>query len=109
MKEIEERVKAFRNERNWRQFHNEKDLAISINLEAAELLELFQWKASEKVLETKEEELKDELADILIYAIMLADNLELDIEAIINHKLDKNAEKYPIDKSFNNSKKYTEL
>ena len=70
-----EKVKQFREERDWRQFHNEKDLAISISLEASELLELFQWKNSEEVTETKLERIKEELADVLIYSYMMADNL----------------------------------
>ncbi|CRH22241.1 MazG nucleotide pyrophosphohydrolase domain protein [Carnobacterium maltaromaticum] len=88
-----EKVKQFREERDWRQFHNEKDLAISISLEASELLELFQWKNSEEVTETKLERIKEELADVLIYSYMMADNLNLDIETIITEKLIKNNEK----------------
>ncbi|WP_050964551.1 nucleotide pyrophosphohydrolase, partial [Staphylococcus aureus] len=82
-----------------RQFHNEKDLSLSISLEAAELLELFQWKSSEEVVNNNRERLAEELADVLIYSYMLADNLEFDINEIISKKLVKNAEKYPIDKS----------
>lgn len=104
-----EKVKQFREERDWRQFHNEKDLAISISLEASELLELFQWKNSEEVTETKLERIKEELADVLIYSYMMADNLNLDIETIIREKLIKNNEKYPINKSKGNKSKYTDL
>ncbi|CRH19377.1 nucleotide pyrophosphohydrolase [Carnobacterium maltaromaticum] len=104
-----EKVKQFREERDWRQFHNEKDLAISISLEASELLELFQWKNSEEVTETKLERIKEELADVLIYSYMMADNLNLDIETIITEKLIKNNEKYPINKSKGNKSKYTDL
>ncbi|MEG0158561.1 nucleotide pyrophosphohydrolase [Carnobacterium sp.] len=104
-----EKVKQFREERDWRQFHNEKDLAISISLEASELLELFQWKNSEEVTETKLERIKEELADVLIYSYMMADNLNLDIETIITEKLIKNNEKYPINKSKGNKSKYTNL
>lgn len=104
-----EKVKQFRKERDWRQFHNEKDLAISISLEASELLELFQWKNSEEVTETKLERIKEELADVLIYSYMMADNLNLDIETIITEKLIKNNEKYPINKSKGNKSKYTDL
>lgn len=87
-------INAFRDERNWRPFHNEKDLALSISLEAAELLELFQWKtAKEGVADL--ERVKEELADVLIYSYMMADNLALDIDAIIAEKLVKNAVKYP--------------
>ncbi|RRJ15309.1 nucleotide pyrophosphohydrolase, partial [Pseudomonas aeruginosa] len=71
---VMEKINQFRDERNWRQFHNEKDLALSITLEASELLELFQWKSSEDVVESKRERLAEELADILIYSYMFADN-----------------------------------
>ena len=95
---VMEKINQFRDERNWRQFHNEKDLALSITLEASELLELFQWKSSEDVVESKRERLAEELADILIYSYMFADNLDFDINEIIEQKLVKNAEKYPVDK-----------
>ncbi|PMB96339.1 nucleotide pyrophosphohydrolase [Staphylococcus sp. UMB0328] len=104
-----EKINQFRDERNWRQFHNEKDLALSITLEASELLELFQWKSSEDVVESKRERLAEELADILIYSYMFADNLDFDINEIIERKLVKNAEKYPVDKSKDNNSKYNEL
>lgn len=109
MDNIEKKVNAFRDARDWRQFHNEKDLAISISLEASELLELFQWRSSEEVVETKQSEIEDELADVMIYSIMLASNLDLDIEEIITNKLAKNNLKYPVEKSKGNSDKYTEL
>lgn len=103
-----DKVNQFRDERNWRQFHNEKDLALSITLEASELLEIFQWKTAAEGVEDLDA-IKDELADVLIYAYMLADNLNLDIDDIIERKLIKNKEKYPIEKSRNNNTKYTEL
>ncbi len=78
------KINQFRDDRNWRQFHNEKDLAISISLEASELLELFQWKSSSEVKENKLDRVREELADVLIYAYMMADNLDLDIDNIIN-------------------------
>ncbi|MDT2668596.1 nucleotide pyrophosphohydrolase [Enterococcus dongliensis] len=92
-----EKINQFRDERNWRQFHNEKDLALSICLEAAELLELFQWKDSAEA-RTQTERLKEELADVLIYSYMMADNLDFDIDEIISEKLKKNAIKYPVEK-----------
>ncbi|WP_342621456.1 nucleotide pyrophosphohydrolase [Erysipelothrix sp. P66] len=101
-------INKFRDERNWRQFHNEKDLAISISLEASELLELFQWKTADEGKEFVNE-IKEELADVLIYAYMMVDNMNLDIDEIISEKLTKNAKKYPISKSFGNKKKYDEL
>ena len=104
-----DKINKFRDDRHWRQFHNEKDLAISISLEAAELLELFQWKYPEEVRETSIERIKEELADVLIYSHMLASNLDLDIDEIIEAKLEKNNIKYPVDKSKGNKEKYTEL
>ncbi|AMB93538.1 nucleotide pyrophosphohydrolase [Aerococcus sanguinicola] len=101
-------INAFRDERDWRQFHNEKDLALSLVLEASELLEIYQWKSAEEGNQNIEA-IKDELADVLIYAFMLADNLDLDIEELIPRKLAKNAIKYPVDKSRGQNKKYTEI
>lgn len=108
-KSIMEKVNEFRDDRDWRQFHNEKDLTISISLEASELLELFQWKSAEEVKESNLERIKEELADVLIYSYMLADNLNLDIDSIIEEKLQKNDEKYPVSKSKGKSNKYTDL
>ena len=87
-----EKINEFRDDRDWRQFHNEKDLAISISLEASELLELFQWKTAKEVNESNLERIKEELADVLIYSYMLADNLNLNIDSIIDEKLQKNNE-----------------
>ena len=97
MENIIQAINQFRDERDWRQYHNEKDLALSVSLEAAELLELFQWEQPEDVVLTKRERLAEELADVLIYSLMMADNLNFDVEEIINKKLVKNAQKYPID------------
>ena len=95
MKSTIEKINKFRDDRNWRQFHKEKDLAISISLEANELLEIFQWKTSEEAVANDLEHIKEEVADVLIYTYMLADNLGLDIDDIIADKLRKNAIKYP--------------
>lgn len=102
-------INKFRDERNWRQFHNEKDLAISISIEASELLEIFQWKSSEEAIKDKLPAIKEELADILIYSLMFADNLCLDVNKIIEEKLAVNSQKYPISKSHSSNKKYTEF
>lgn len=104
-----EKILKFRDERNWEQFHNPKDLAISISLEAAELLETFQWSGTDLERKDRSDEMKDELADVLIYSILLAEKLGLDITSIIEEKLQKNGEKYEKEKSYGNSKKYTEL
>lgn len=102
-------VNDFRDKRNWRQFHNEKDLTISIVLEASELLENFQWKTSDEAVNKNIEHIKEELADVLIYALMLADNLDIDVSEIILDKLKKNHVKYPVDKAKNSKEKYTKL
>ncbi|WP_088815402.1 MULTISPECIES: nucleotide pyrophosphohydrolase [Listeria] len=102
------KINQFRDERDWRKFHNEKDLAISISLEANELLELFQWKTTDEAKQQMEQ-LKEELADVLIYSYMMADNLKLNIDEIIAEKLVKNASKYPISKSYGEKKKYNQL
>jgi len=104
-----EKILKFRDERNWDQFHNPKDLAISISLEAAELLEIFQWSGKDLEKSDKLEDLKEELADVLIYSILLSEKLNLDISEIIEQKLLKNGEKYNKDKAYGTSKKYTEL
>ena len=109
MKESEEIMQAllkFRNERDWEQFHNPKDLALAINVEAGELLELYLWKNSDEV---NKEKVKEELADIFAYAFLLAEKYQLDIKDIILEKIKKNGEKYPVDKSKGNAKKYNEL
>lgn len=103
------KINQFRDARDWRQYHNEKDLAISISLEAAELLEVFQWCSSEEAVQNKLPQLEEELADVLIYAIMLASNLELDIDQLVLNKLAKNEQKYPVAKSKGRKEKYTEL
>lgn len=89
-------VNTFRDERNWRQFHNAKDLAISISLEASELLEDFQWISSEEAIDNHMENIKEEIADILIYTLMLTTDLSIDISTIVEDKLRKNAVKYPV-------------
>ena len=100
---------AFREERDWAQFHNPKDLAISISLEAAELLETFQWSGADLEVSEKHGHMTEELADIAIYCIYLADTLGVDLANAISDKIDANAEKYPVNKSRGSSRKYTEL
>ena len=102
-------VLKFRDDRNWKQFHNPKDLAISISLEASELLEVFQWSADDLVCTGKTDKIKEELADVLNYCILMADACGLDIDEIIQAKVKRNSEKYPVELSFGNKAKYTEL
>ena len=107
--ELIEKILKFRDDRDWKQFHNPKDLAISLSLEASELLELFQWKTSEETLDKSLSEMKEELADIMICSILLADVIGADIEEIVYDKLRQNDMKYPVDKAFGKKEKYTEL
>ena len=101
------RVLAFRDARDWKKFHNPKDLAISIALEAAELLEHFQWENEAPA--GKKEAIADEIADVAVYLFELADNLGIDLKTAIYAKLDKNAKKYPVEKSKGRITKYTDL
>ena len=102
--DINERIRAFIKVRDWDQFHSPSNLAKSIVIEAAELLENFQWDEKYSL-----EEVADELADVLIYAYQLADKLGLDVNSIMHDKLDKNEIKYPVEKAKGNSQKYTEF
>lgn len=103
-KDIINKIIKFRDDRNWKQFHTPENLAKSISIEAAELLECFQWDDN-----FNKKEATEELADILIYCIYLADELNVNIDDIINDKIDLNNEKYPIDKFKGTSKKYSKL
>lgn len=102
-------VLKFRDDRNWKQFHNPKDLAISISLEAAELLEIFQWSAEDVNCEEKMDRIREELADVVNYCILMADACGLDLDEIVREKVKKNEEKYPVEKAYGSRKKYTEL
>jgi NTP pyrophosphatase (non-canonical NTP hydrolase) len=97
---------AFRNDRDWEQFHNPKDLSIALSIEANELLELFLWKRPE---DADIDKVKEELADVFAYAILIAKKYDLDIEKIVLEKIKKNAEKYPVEKSKGKSDKYNQL
>ena len=105
---IKEIIK-FRDERNWKQFHNPKDLAISISIEAAELLENFQWSSWEETVDKKKNEVAEELADVFIYCVLFANVTNLNIKDIIKEKLDKNRLKYPLEKAYGKKDKYTDL
>lgn len=105
--ELQKRIAAFRDARNWKQFHEPKDLAISISLEAAELLEVFQWSGSNTSADGKEDKIKEELADVIMYCFLLADRMDLDISEIITDKLALNEKKYPVDKAYGRADKYT--
>ena len=100
---------AFREERDWSQFHNPKDLALSISLEAAELLEVFQWSGADLEVAPKAARAREELADVAIYCIYMADRLDVDLAEAISNKIDANDRKYPAEKSRGSSRKYDEL
>ncbi|MEB0262588.1 MULTISPECIES: nucleotide pyrophosphohydrolase [unclassified Mucilaginibacter] len=106
LKDLQKKLIDFRDKRDWNQFHNAKDLALALSIEVAELNELFLWKKSE---EANVEKIKDELADVFGYALLLAEKYNFDIVEIVNNKITKNNEKYPVDKAKGNAKKYTEL
>ena len=99
-------LKKFRNERDWEQFHNLKDLAIALSIESNELLEQFLWKNAD---EANIEKIKEELADVFAYSLLLADKLDVDVEEIVLKKIQKNGDKYPVDKAKGSAKKYNEL
>jgi NTP pyrophosphatase (non-canonical NTP hydrolase) len=106
LKEITDELLKFRNEREWEQFHNTKDLALAISIEAGELLELFLWKNAE---DANKEKVKEELADIFSFAFLLADKYGFDVKQIMFDKIKSNSEKYPVNKAKGTAKKYDEL
>ncbi|MFB9055989.1 nucleotide pyrophosphohydrolase [Mariniflexile ostreae] len=106
IKKIIEELVKFRDDREWSQFHNPKDLALAINIESSELLELFLWKKAE---EANKEKIKEELADVFSFAFLLAEKYNFDVMEIVLDKMQKNAKKYPIEKAKGTAKKYNEL
>ena len=106
LEDLRQSIVNFTQERDWDQFHNGKDLAMALSIEAAELNEAFLWKDASQV---NVEKVKEELADIFNYAILIADKYGLDIKQIVLDKIKRNAEKYPVDKAYGSAKKYDEL
>lgn len=107
--ELQQEIKQFCKERDWDQFHDPKNLALSLSLESSEVLELFQWTKDNQIKDSKKEEIGDEIADVLYWTIMLANYYEIDLVEALTEKMQKNAEKYPIDKAWGKSEKYDEL
>ena len=107
--ETKDAIISFRDERDWRRFHNPKDLAISLSLEAAELLENFQWSSYEEAMDKNRCNIEDELADIIIYTVLFADVIGADIDEIVGAKIRRNADKYPVEKSKGRKEKYDKL
>lgn len=106
---LQKRIDQFCNDRDWSQFHDPKNLAISLQLEAAEVLELFQWTKDNQLINGKESEVADELADVMYWLIMLANHYDIDLVQALDQKMSKNEVKYPIEKAKGTSTKYTEL
>jgi len=112
IKNLTEKIKKFRDERDWKQFHNPKDLALSIALEAAEVIEHFQWKNNQEVAEyikSNKDDIGEELADVLYWVLLMSHDLEIDIKEALEKKIVKNKEKYPVDKSKGKHTKYNKL
>jgi len=112
--ELKELIKKFCEERDWDQFHNAKDLAIALSIEASELLEIFRWKSPEEVEELfknekKKEDIEDEMADVLYFLIRMAQRYDIDLSEALDKKMEKNKGKYPVEKAKGSSKKYTEF
>ena len=109
IKTITDALVNFRNERDWAQFHDTKNLATAISIEAAELNELFLWKTIKESEDVALEKIKEELADVFAYAFLLVEKHQLDVQQIVLDKIKRNCEKYPIDKAKGTAKKYNEL
>ncbi len=112
IKELTEKIKKFRDERDWKQFHNHKDMALSLVLEASEVLEHFQWKSVSEVDshgKACKDEISEELADVAMYLFELADNLGIDLSKAIESKIKKNGLKYPVEKAKGKHTKYNKL
>lgn len=112
IKKLTDLILAFRDARDWKQFHNPKDCAISLSLEAAEVLEHFQWKSPEEIaqyIKTNKEDIAEELADVLNWVLILSHDLGINISDAFEKKLLKNAAKYPVEKAKGSKKKYNQL
>lgn len=112
IKKIQEKIRRFRDERDWMQFHDPKNMAVSIIIEASELLEHFQWKTKkevEKYVMENKGDIQDEIADIALYLFELADNLEINLTDVMQKKINKNEQKYPVEKARGRHTKYNKL
>ena len=113
VKNIQKQLSDFANERDWDQFHNPKNLAMALSVEASELVEIFQWlapKQAEEVMDSDESEhVKEEMADVMIYLLRLADKLDIDLEGVVTNKIKQNGEKYSVDLAKGSAKKSTKL
>jgi len=106
---ITEQIIAFRDQRNWKQFHTIKDLLLGLNIEVSELQELVLWKNEHEINSIDKNKIQDEMADIFIFLTYIAAHFEIDLLSAVERKLEKNGKKYPVDKSYGSNKKYSEL
>ncbi|GAA0190655.1 nucleotide pyrophosphohydrolase [Fulvivirga kasyanovii] len=106
---IREQIIKFREDRNWKQFHTIKDLLLGLNIELAELQELVLWKNQSEIEKVDKGKIEEELADIFIFLVYLSEHFDVDLLKAVDKKIDKNGRKYPVEKSFGNSRKYNEL
>jgi NTP pyrophosphatase (non-canonical NTP hydrolase) len=112
LEKLTQKIISFRDARNWKQFHNPKDVSLSLVLEASEVMELFQWKNKEEMNEyvkTHKDRIGEELADVLYWVLLMSHDLEIDILDALDKKIKQNEKKYPVEKAKNNHAKYTEL
>jgi NTP pyrophosphatase (non-canonical NTP hydrolase) len=109
MKKDLDLILNFRNQRDWKEFHSPKNLAIALSVEASELLEIFQWSTNNKIDKSRKAEMEDEIADIYYYLLLIAHESNIDIKSVFKKKMRTNEKKYPVDKSKGNSTKYNKL
>jgi dCTP diphosphatase len=112
IKELQDELKKFRDERDWKKYHTPKDLSVAVTLEAAELIEHFIWKSPEEIkryVKTHRAEIAEEVADVAIYLLNLCNTLDIDFVLAVKDKIRKNAQKYPIEKSKGSTKKHREV
>ena len=112
IKKLQKIIVKFRDARDWKQFHNPKDLALSLTLEAAEVLELFQWKSIEEMeeyIKNHKDKVSEEIADVFYWILLMAHDFDIDLQKAVREKMKENEKKYPVEKAKGSHKKYTEL
>jgi NTP pyrophosphatase (non-canonical NTP hydrolase) len=112
LKNLIKKIIKFRDDRDWKQFHNAKDISISLVLEATELMEHFQWKKVEELddyIKKNKDKIEEELADVLYWVLLLSHDLKIDLKKVLEKKIKINEKKYPVEKSKGKYNKYTEL
>ena len=109
IEELQKEIINFRDNRNWEQFHKIKDLLLGLNIEVSELSELFLWKSNKEIEDINKDRIEEEVSDIFIFLTYICNHFDIDLSGAVKNKIDLNNRKYPIDKSYNSNKKYTEL